>query len=148
MLQEGDKAPAFSLESDAGKKVSLKDFRGKRVVLYFYPRDNTPGCTRQAQGFTALLPELTKAGAVVLGVSKDSVKSHCSFRDKYALTFPLLSDPELTLHNAFGSYGKKMMYGRAVEGTIRSTFVIGADGTIERVYPSVKVDGHPEAVLA
>jgi peroxiredoxin Q/BCP len=148
MLKEGDKAPAFALESDSGEVIRLADLRGKRVVVYFYPKDSTPGCTREAQAFTALAEDFAAAGAVVLGISKDSVKSHCSFRDKYELAIPLLSDPELSVHKGFGAFGKKVMYGREVEGTIRSTFVLGPDGVVEKVYPSVKVDGHAEAVLA
>ena len=147
MLKEGDKAPAFSLESDAGEVVSLKDFAGSPVVVYFYPKDSTPGCTREAQAFSAASGTLKKLGVQVLGISRDSVKSHGSFRDKYALTVPLLSDPELTAHKAFGAHGEKTMYGKKVMGTIRSTFVIGADGVIARVVPQVKVDGHAEAVL-
>ena len=148
MLKEGVKAPPFALESDAGKKVSLKDFAGAPTVVYFYPKDSTPGCTREAQAFSAATATLKRLGATVLGISKDSTKSHCSFRDKYALTIPLLSDPDLTVHKAFGAYGEKTMYGRKVMGTIRSTFVIGADGKIARVFANVKVDGHADAVLA
>jgi peroxiredoxin Q/BCP len=146
MLKEGDTAPDFTLESDDGP-VKLGTLRGKAVVLYFYPRDNTPGCTREAQGFSAAIKSFEKLGAVVLGVSKDSVESHCGFRDKYKLKLRLLSDPDLTVHKAYGAYGEKTMYGKKVQGTIRSTFLIGADGKIERAYRSVKVDGHPEAVL-
>ncbi len=148
MLKEGQKAPRFELPSDAGKNVRLDDFAGKPVVVYFYPRDNTPGCTREAQAFSAAKKELAKLGATVLGISKDSVTSHCGFRDKYALNFPLLSDADLSVHKAFGAYGEKTMYGRKVLGTIRSTFVIGPDGKLAKVFPSVKVDGHADAVLA
>jgi peroxiredoxin Q/BCP len=148
MLKDGDKAPAFELESDAGKKVKLADFAGKKLVLYFYPKDSTPGCTREAIGFTEQLAAFTAAGAAVVGVSKDSVKSHGSFRDKYELGILLLSDPDLAVHKAYGAYGEKTMYGKKVEGTIRSTFVIGADGVLTKVFPSVKVDGHVEKVLA
>jgi peroxiredoxin Q/BCP len=148
MLEEGDKAPAFSLESDAGTKVSLADFKGEWLVVYFYPKDSTPGCTREAQAFSALLPKFKKLGASVVGISKDSVKSHCSFRDKYELAVPLLSDPELAAHNGFGAYGEKNMYGKKVMGTIRSTFVVSPVGKIAKVYSSVKVDGHADAVLA
>ena len=147
MLKEGVKAPAFNLDSDTGRKVSLKDFVGSPLVVYFYPKDSTPGCTREAQAFTAAAPALKKLGAHVVAISKDSVKSHCSFRDKYALTIPLLSDPDLVAHKAFGAYGEKMMYGKKIMGTIRSTFVVAPDGKIARVFPSVKVDGHAEAVL-
>ena len=148
MLKEGDKAPAFELESDAGNKIKLTDFKGKKLVVYFYPRDNTPGCTREAIGFSEAVDRIAAAGATVLGVSKDSVKSHCGFRDKHALKIRLLSDPELSLHKAFGAFGEKTMYGKKVEGTIRSTFVIDAKGVITKVFPNVKVDGHVEQVLA
>jgi peroxiredoxin Q/BCP len=146
-LEVGDAAPNFKLPSDAGNDVSLGDFKGKTLVLYFYPKDNTPGCTREAQAFSAMASKLQKRGAAVVGVSKDSVKSHCGFRDKYALKFPLLSDPELGVHKAYGTYGEKMMYGKKILGTIRTTFVIDGKGKIARVFPSVKVDGHAEAVL-
>ena len=147
MLSEGDKAPAFELESDAGTRVSAADFKGKYLVLYFYPKDNTPGCTREAQSFTEAKRKLSAAGATVVGVSKDSIKSHCGFRDKYALNFPLLSDPDFAVHKAYGAYGDKMMYGKKVTGTIRSTFLIGPDGKVVRAWRGVKVDGHTEAVL-
>jgi len=148
MLKEGDKAPAFSLDSDSGKKVSLSDFEGKTLVLYFYPKDNTPGCTREAIAFSGAAAAFAKAGATVVGVSKDSVASHCKFRDQHALKIPLVSDPDLSLHKAFGAFGAKVMYGKKVEGVIRSTFVIDGSGTITKVFPSVKVDGHEEKVLA
>lgn len=148
MLKEGDKAPAFALESDAGKTVTLDDFKGRTLVLYFYPRDNTPGCTREAIAFSEALARFTAAGASVAGVSRDTVKSHCSFRDKYSLKVPLLSDPDLAVHKAYGAFGEKTMYGKKVEGTIRSTFVINGEGKVVKVYPSVKVDGHADAVLA
>jgi peroxiredoxin Q/BCP len=148
MLKEGDKAPAFELESDAGKKVKLSDFAGKTLVLYFYPRDSTPGCTREAIGFTGAADRIAALGASVVGVSKDSVKSHTSFRDKYELTIPLLSDPTLAVHKAYGAWGEKVMYGKKVEGTIRSTFIVGPDGKLTKVFPSVKVDGHVDQVLA
>jgi peroxiredoxin Q/BCP len=147
MLSDGDKAPTFDLESDSGERVALKDFRGQHLVLYFYPKDNTPGCTREAQSFTEAKRKLAAAGAAVVGVSKDSIKSHCGFRDKFKLNFPLLSDPDLAVHRAYEAYGEKMMYGKKVLGTIRSTFLIGPDGTIARAWRSVKVDGHTEAVL-
>ena len=161
MLQEGDKVPAAVLRasfeasfagsagSEAPKAVTLAELApaGKTLVLFFYPKDSTPGCTREAQGFTASKKAIEKAGGVVIGVSRDSVKSHCSFRDKYALAMPLLSDPERKLHEAFGAWGEKVMYGKKVLGAIRSTFLI-KDGKIAKVWPSVKVDGHIEAVLA
>ncbi|APR84816.1 Thiol peroxidase, Bcp-type [Minicystis rosea] len=148
MLKEGDKAPAFELESDAGSRIKLGDFAGKKLVIYFYPKDNTPGCTREAIGFSEAVARIAAAGATVLGVSKDSVKSHCGFRDKHGLKIRLLSDPSLSLHKAFGAYGEKTMYGRKVEGTIRSTFVIGPDSRIHKVFTNVKVDGHVDQVLA
>jgi peroxiredoxin Q/BCP len=146
MLKEGAKAPAFSLDGDEGK-VSLADLKGKIAVVYFYPRDSTPGCTREAQAFSARGKELAKLGAVVLGISKDSVASHGKFREKYALTVKLLSDPDLAVHKAYGAYGEKTMYGKKVQGTIRSTFVVDDNGTVAKVFPSVKVDGHDEKVL-
>ena len=136
MLKEGDKAPKFELQSDAGEKLGPAKFPGKHVVVYFYPRDNTPGCTRQAQAFAASAKALTAAGAVVLGVSKDSIPSHCNFRDKYQLNFPLLSDPDLTVHKAFGAYGEKNMYGKKVLGTIRSTFIVDPKGKVCLLYTS------------
>ncbi len=144
----GKLAPDFDLESDRGARVSLGDFAGKWLVLYFYPRDNTPGCTREAQAFSLAVARLKRAGAEVAGVSKDSVKSHTGFRDKFEIAFPLLSDPELTTHEAYGAWGKKMMYGKAIEGTIRSTFLVSPDGRLARVWKGVKVDGHVDAVLA
>jgi peroxiredoxin Q/BCP len=141
-------APKFNLESDAGEHVRLADFAGKWLVLYFYPRDNTPGCTREAQEFTKAAAKLRKLGAQVVGVSKDSVKSHCSFKEKIGIAFPLLSDPELTAHKAYGAWGTKTMYGKKVEGTIRSTFLVSPEGKIARSWSGVKVDGHAEKVLA
>ena len=146
-LSAGDKAPPFDLPSDSGKNIKLGDYSGKTFVLYFYPKDNTPGCTREAQAFTKLLPKFKKAGVDVLGVSKDSVASHCGFRDKLKLKVPLLSDPDLSVHKAYGAYGEKVMYGKKVQGVIRSTFLIDK-GKIKRAWGSVKVDGHAEAVLA
>jgi peroxiredoxin Q/BCP len=139
-------APDFELESDGGGRVSLADFEGKWLIVYFYPKDNTPGCTREAQAFTAAVAGLKKLGASVVGISKDSVKSHCGFRDKFGIRFPLLSDPDLAVHKAYGAWGLKTMYGKKVEGTIRSTFLVGPDGTIARAWRSVKVDGHSDAV--
>jgi peroxiredoxin Q/BCP len=148
MLTAGDKVPSFRLQADDGRFVSSAGLKGKRYVVYFYPKDDTPGCTREAQGFSKLSREFREAGVDVFGVSKDPLSAHTKFRDKYALTVPLLSDPSLETHRAFGAYGKKVLYGKVTEGTIRSTFLIGADGTVERAWSSVKVDGHPEAVLA
>jgi peroxiredoxin Q/BCP len=152
MLKEGAKAPSFDLDSDGGEKVSLASLiedggHGRYAVVYFYPKDSTPGCTREAQGFSAAAKQIAKLGASVVGVSKDSVKSHCSFRDKYELTIPLLSDPDLKVHKAYGAYGEKTMYGKKVLGTIRSTFIVAPDGKVARVFPSVKVDGHVDKVI-
>ncbi len=148
MVSEGDKAPSFELESDSGERVASKDFAGKYLVLYFYPKDNTPGCTREAQSFTEAKRKLSAAGAAVVGVSKDSIKSHCGFRDKYAINFPLLSDADLSVHKAYGAYGEKTMYGKKVMGTIRSTFLVGPDGKVARAWRNVKVDGHVDDVIA
>ena len=158
MLKEGDKVPTgllrTSFESvvpgqEPGATFSLADLTpaGKALVVFFYPKDSTPGCTREAQGFTASKKALEKAGAVVVGVSRDSVKSHCSFRDKFGLAVPLLSDPERLLHEGFGAWGEKTMYGKKVLGTIRSTFLV-KDGKIAKAWPNVKVDVHIEQVLA
>jgi thioredoxin-dependent peroxiredoxin len=148
MLNEGDAAPKFTLEGDDGAKVSLGNFAGQMLVLYFYPKDSTPGCTLEAQGFSAAIKNFKKAGAAVVGISKDSIASHVRFREKYKLGFALLSDPELVVHNAFGTYGEKTLYGKKMMGTIRSTFIIGKKGKIMRVFPKVKVTGHVEEVLA
>jgi peroxiredoxin Q/BCP len=146
MPKEGAKAPAFDLEGDRGR-TRLADLRGKVTVLYFYPRDNTPGCTREAQAFSKRKKEIEKLGAVVVGVSKDSPASHQKFREKCDLDVTLLSDTDLAVHKAYGAYGEKTMYGKKVMGTIRSTFVIDGDGKIAKVFPSVKVDGHDDAVI-
>lgn len=147
MIAEGKKAPAFSLASSDGGKVALKDLKGSTVVLYFYPRDNTPGCTTEANDFNAALPKFKKAGAVVLGVSKDSIESHCKFRDKYELTFPLLSDPEGTMIEKYGAWGEKNMYGKKSMGIIRTTVIIDGEGKVRKVFPKVRVKGHVDAVL-
>ncbi len=147
MLKEGDTAPDFNLQDADETPHRLRDYKGKTVVVYFYPKDNTPGCTREAQGFSALAKKFAAAGIQVLGISKDSAKSHCSFRDKYELKFPLLSDPELAAQKAFGAYGEKKSYGKTSMGTIRSTFIINPKGKVARVFPKVTVDGHPEAVF-
>jgi thioredoxin-dependent peroxiredoxin len=146
-VKVGAAAPNFDLESDSGQRVSLQRFAGKWLVLYFYPKDNTPGCTREAQSFTGAVATLEKLGAHVVGVSKDSVKSHCGFRDKLGIGFPLLSDPSLEAHKAYGAWGTKTMYGKKIEGTLRSTFLISPEGKIARAWSSVKVDGHADAVV-
>jgi peroxiredoxin Q/BCP len=148
MLAVGDAVPPFTLASDSGKSVSLSDFAEQRFVLFFYPKDSTPGCTREAIGFTEAKARFDALGVAVLGVSRDSVASHCTFRDRYNLAIPLLSDPTMMLHKSMGAWGEKVMYGKKVEGVLRSTFIVGGDGRIEKVFPSVKVDGHAEQVLA
>ncbi len=148
MLKEGDKAPDFELEADDGRSISLSDFKGRRVILYFYPKDNTPGCTKEACGFRDNLEKLEDQNAVVLGVSPDGVASHVKFRDKYDLNFPLLSDPDHVVAGAYGAWGKKKMYGKEYEGILRSTFVIDPDGRIEKVYAKVKPAEHAGQVLA
>ncbi len=148
MPKLGQKAPAFSLPSTSGSKVSLGDFAGKQVVLYFYPRDNTPGCTVEACDFRDRDAALRKAGAVVLGVSSDSLKSHDGFRAKHGLPFDLLVDADNAVAKAYGAYGEKLMYGKKVMGTVRSTFLIDAAGKLAAIWSPVKVAGHAEEVLA
>jgi peroxiredoxin Q/BCP len=148
MLTEGARAPAFALEADDGRRISLADLKGRKVVLYFYPRDNTPGCTLEAQGFRDAATRFKKKGAVVLGVSRDSIASHCRFRDQHALNFPLLSDPEAKVIRAYGAWGEKNMYGKKTEGIVRTTVVIDGEGRVARVFPRVKVAGHVDEVLA
>jgi peroxiredoxin Q/BCP len=147
-LEEGAKAPAFTLSDDKGNKVKLADLKGSPVVLYFYPADDTPGCTREACAFRDRAAELKKLGAKVLGVSPDDVASHGKFRDKFKLNFPLLADPDHAVAEKFGAWREKNMYGNKKMGIVRSTFLIGPDGVIKKVWRSVKVDGHDEAVLA
>ncbi len=147
MLKEGDKAPAFTLQDAEDKTVSLSDFAGKTVVVYFYPKDNTPGCTKEACGFRDLNQEILDLNAVVIGISGDSVKSHQNFKTKFGLPFHLLSDPEKTVIQAFGAWGLKKNYGKEYMGLIRSTFVIGPDGVIKKVFPKVKAAQHPEEIL-
>jgi peroxiredoxin Q/BCP len=147
-LEEGTKAPAFTLAADDGSKVKLADLKGAPVVLYFYPADDTPGCTKEACAFRDRSAELKKLGAKVYGVSPDDVASHVKFRDKYKLNFPLLADPDHKVAEKFGAWREKNMYGRKSMGIVRSTFLIGPDGVIKRVWRSVKVDGHDAAVVA
>ena len=142
-----EKAPDFKLQADDGSTVSLADLAGKRVVLYFYPKDNTPGCTREACAFQENLAAIRKAGAVVLGVSRDSAKTHAGFKSKYGLAFPLLSDPDAAVHKAYGAWGTKKSYGREMTGALRATVIIDGSGRIVKRFPSVKVDGHAKQVL-
>lgn len=146
-VEAGKKAPDFTLAADDGAKVKLKDLRGKPVVLYFYPRDDTPGCTKEACAFRDRQAELKKLGAVVLGVSADDVASHARFRDKFSLNFPLLADMDHKVAEKYGAWREKNMYGKKSWGIQRSTFLIDADGVVRRVWPKVSVDGHDEAVL-
>ena len=141
-LEVGDKAPVFKLADAEGNAVSLADYRGRKVIVYFYPAASTPGCTKQACDFRDSLGALEAAGFVVLGVSKDAPAKLATFVERDALTFPLLSDPALTVHQAYGAYGEKTMYGKTTTGVIRSTFVIDADGKIEKAQYNVKATGH------
>lgn len=148
MVKEGKKAPAFTLESTEGRKIALKDYAGKWVVLYFYPRDNTPGCTTEAEGFRDAIDELKARDAVVLGVSKDSIASHQKFAGKYDLNFPLLSDPDGRVLEKYGAWGEKSMYGQKRMGIIRTTVLIDPEGKIRRLWTNVRVKGHVESVIA
>jgi peroxiredoxin Q/BCP len=148
MLEAGAKAPRFKLPSDEGRTVSLDDLKGKKVVLYFYPKDDTSGCTVQACEFRDNWKSVQAAGAVVLGVSPDGVTSHGKFKAKYQLPFPLLADEDHAVAEAYGAWGEKSMYGRKYHGILRTTFVIGADGRIEKVFQKVKPKGHAAEVLA
>ncbi len=147
MLEVGMKAPAFTLPDKDGNPVSLSDFAGKRVVLYFYPRDNTPGCTRQACAFAAAYEAFKALDAVVIGVSKDSIASHQKFAQKHDLPFILLSDPELAAIQAYGVWQEKKNYGKVSMGVVRSTFVIDGAGNIEKVMPKVKPDTNAQEIL-
>ena len=147
-IQEGKAAPAFTLPDQNGKQVSLKDFAGKNVVVYFYPKDDTPGCTKEACGFRDGWKELQKLGAVVLGVSADDAASHQKFISKYKLPFTLLSDADRKVMEKYGAWGEKMMYGKKTVGVIRSTVWIGPDGKVKKHWARVpKAEAHPEKVL-
>ncbi|MFW5955437.1 MAG: thioredoxin-dependent thiol peroxidase [Rhodothermales bacterium] len=147
MLQEGTQAPEFTLPDENGNEISLGRFKGKKVVLYFYPKDDTPGCTKEACNFRDNYDAILEKGAVVLGVSADSTESHQKFKTKYELPFHLLSDPEKTVIQQYGAWGEKKMYGKTHEGVIRSTYVIDEDGKIAKVFPKVKPDEHGVEVL-
>lgn len=147
-VKKGARAPAFSLPDQDGKVVKLSDLKGKWVVLYFYPKDNTPGCTIEAKDFTKLLPEFRKQGAVVLGCSPDSKESHCKFIDKKGLKLTLLSDPEHKVMEKYGVWGKKKFMGREFMGVIRSTVVIDPQGRVAEVWSPVRVKNHAEDVLS
>lgn len=147
MLKEGDKAPGFELPRDGGSTVKLSEFKGKPVVVYFYPKDDTSGCTKEAIGFSQNIDAFREAGAEIIGISPDSVKSHDRFRDKHGLHVILLADPDRKAIEAYGVWVEKKMYGRAYMGVDRSTFLIGKDGSIKRAWRNVKVPGHVEEVL-
>ena len=146
-LSVGDMAPEFSLPGDGGSTVSLSTYRGKKVVLYFYPKDDTSGCTKEAIEFNGLKAEFTKANTVIIGMSPDSPKSHDKFKAKYDLTFPIAADENKTALEAYGVWVEKSMYGRKYMGVERTTVLIGTDGKILAVWPKVKVDGHAAEVL-
>lgn len=148
MLKIGDKAPQFSLPTGDGKTLALKDLRGKKVILYFYPKDSTSGCTKEACAFQENLPALKKKGAVVVGVSADSASSHAKFAEKYDLNFPLVSDEKKEVLKAYGVWKEKSMYGRKYMGIERTTFLIDAEGKVAQIFSKVKVDGHVEEVVA
>jgi thioredoxin-dependent peroxiredoxin len=148
MLKVGDKAPNFTLESDEGKEVSLKDYKGKRVLLYFYPKASTPGCTIEACEFRDLRPKFEKADAVVLGVSADAVKALQNFKKKQKLNFPLLSDPTRKMIESYGVWRMKKFMGRSFKGIVRSSFLIGPTGKIEEVWDEVKAKGHAAETLS
>lgn len=147
-LAVGDKAPDLAIPDQDGRPISLKDLKGRAVVLYFYPKDDTPGCTKESCGFRDALASLKKTGAVILGVSNDSQASHQKFIKKYTLPFPLLSDEDKSVSKAYGVYKEKSMYGKKYWGIERSTFIIDKDGTLKSIFRKVKVDGHVEEVLA
>lgn len=147
MIEEGKKAPAFSLKDQSGQTVKLTDFSGKYVVLYFYPKDDTPGCTKEACSFRDEHSKLEKAGAVVLGVSPDDEARHVKFIEKYELPFTLLADTEHAVAEKYGAWGEKNNYGKKYMGIVRSTFLIGPDGKVAKVWPKVKPEGHGEEVL-
>ncbi len=148
MSLEGKKAPAFQLQDTQGETVSLADFAGRDVILYFYPKDDTPGCTKEACGFRDLWKPIQKRGAVVLGVSPDGAEAHQKFTKKYKLPFPLLSDPDKKVMRKYGAFGEKVLYGRKTEGVIRSTVWIGPDGKVRKHWARVaKAEAHPAKVL-
>lgn len=148
MLKTGEKAPDFTLKDINGNNVSLSDYIGKKVVLYFYPKDNTPGCTRQACAFAGLYKEFQRKGVEVIGISKDSIESHIKFTDKYGLPFKLLSDPELSAIKAYDVWQEKKLYGKVSMGVVRTTFIIDEQGDILRIMPKVKPDTNAAEILA
>lgn len=147
MLKTGDRAPEFTLNDKGGNAVSLSDLKGKTVVLYFYPKDNTSGCSKQAAAFAALNDEIEAHGAVIVGISRDSEASHVKFAEKYNLPFTLLSDPDRAVHEAYGVWQEKKLYGKVSMGVVRTTFIINGDGIIEKVMEKVKGETNPAEVL-
>jgi len=147
LVNEGEEAPDFTLQADDERKVSLKDYRGKKVVLYFYPKDGTPGCTREAIEFRDMAKEFEKEGVIILGLSKDSIKSHRKFKQKHELPFTLLSDPEGKVLDLYGVWKKKSLYGRTFMGTERTTFLIDEKAIVKKVYRKVKAKGHAQVCL-
>jgi len=148
MLNVGDQAPDFTLQNEAGEDVTLSSYRGKPVILYWYPRDDTPGCTKEACSFRDVYGEFERAGAVVLGVSADDAQSHAKFRSKYSLPFTLLSDPDHQVAEQYGVWGKKKFMGREFEGINRVTYLIDEQGVVQQVWPQVNPEGHAEEILA
>ena len=146
-IEEGSKAPAFTLQADDGSKVKLSEPNGSPIVLYFYPRDDTPGCTREACAFRDRQDEIQGLGAQVFGISPDTVESHVKFRDKYSLNFPLLADPDHKMADKYGAWREKNMYGKKSMGIQRSTYLIDADGKVAKLWKRVKVDGHDQQVI-
>lgn len=148
MLEAGTKAPDFTLSDQDGNEVSLHDFRGKKVILYFYPKDNTSGCTKQACAYRDLFPQISEKGAVVLGISKDTVRSHKNFKEKYDLPFTLLADPDRKVLEEYDVLKEKTMYGKKVMGTVRTTYLIDENGNIEKAYEKVKPESDPQVLLS
>ena len=146
-IEEGKKAPAFTLHADDGSKVKLSELKGNPVVLYFYPRDDTPGCTKEACAFRDRQDEIKAGGAQVFGISPDTVESHVKFRDKFSLNFPLLADPDHAMADKYGAWREKNMYGKKSMGIQRSTYLIDADGKVAKLWKRVKVDGHDQQVI-
>ncbi len=148
MVKEGEKAPDFDLGADDGKNYSLSSLRGKKIVLYFYPKDDTPGCTTEACGFRDGISEISRKNAVVMGVSRDTVDSHRKFKSKYSLNFPLLADTDSRVCDAYGVIQEKNMYGKKVMGVVRSTFIIDEEGKISKIISPVHPEGHEKEVLS
>ena len=147
VIEEGNEAPNFTLQADDGREVSLNDYRGKKVVLYFYPKDGTPGCTREAIEFKNLIEEFKKEDIVIIGVSKDSVQSHQKFKKKYELPFTLLSDPEGKVLELYGAWKERSLYGRTFMGTERTTILVDEKGIVKKIYRKVRVKGHAQTCL-